>query len=163
MAGRYDARPANVSDLPMLRVWIAAPHIARWWGEDDPFSADELGDPQFRPWIVSLDGQPFAYLQDYEVGAWPGHHFGHLPAGARGIDQFIGVPEMIGKGHGTLFIAQHRDALFAAGAPVIATDPHPDNAHAIAVYRKHGFVETGAPRQSDWGIILPMEARRQGP
>ena len=150
-----------MADLPMLRGWIATPEVARWWGgEDDPFVAEELGDPRFAPWIVAHGGRPFAYLQDYDVHGWPGHHFGHLPDGARGIDQIIGLPAMIGRGHGTRFIAQAMTALFAAGAPVIATDPHPDNARAIAVYRKLGFAVAGEARETEWGRILPMEAWR---
>ena len=52
------------------------------------------------------------------------------------------------------------DDLFDAGAPVIATDPHPDNKRAIAVYRKVGFKPLGPTRETKWGLILPMAAKR---
>jgi aminoglycoside 6'-N-acetyltransferase len=41
---------------------------------------------------------------------------------------------------------------------VVATDPHPDNARAIAACEKAGFRIAGNPVQSEWGLILPMEA-----
>ncbi len=51
-------------------------------------------------------------------------------------------------------------ALFNEGAPVIGTDPHPANERAIAVYRKLGFEPSGPPRDTRWGLILPMLAKQ---
>lgn len=81
---------------------------------------------------------------------------GHLQPGSRGIDQFIGVPEMIGRGHGPAFIRVHLMRLFAAGAPAIGTDPNPANTRAIRAYEKAGFIARGE-RMTDWGPALLME------
>ena len=114
------------------------------------------------PWvsrrIVAHNGKPFAYMQDYSVHAEPDHHFAHLPPGSRGTDQYIGGPAMLGRGHGTALIRQRMAELFAAGAPALGTDPHPDNARAIAVYGKLGFLISGLPQQTPWGLVLPMLA-----
>lgn len=67
---------------------------------------------------------------------------------------------MIGVGHGSAFIGARMRALFDEGVPVIATDPHPANERAIAVYRKLGFEPFGPPQETRWGLILPMLARR---
>jgi aminoglycoside 6'-N-acetyltransferase len=154
----HHVRPASLADLPLVRQWLATPEVSQWWDAEDPFDASDLEDPSFSAWIVELAGAPFACLQDYAVHAWEGHPFGHLPPGSRGIDQFIGRAEMIGKGHGSAFIRQHVAALFASGVPTVATDPHPRNARAIAAYRKAGFRIGGEPVQTEWGVILPMEA-----
>ena len=132
----YDFRAATLDDLPMLRAWQAMPHVRAWWEDDEPYDAAHLEDPRVVRLIVSHGGRPFAYIQDYTVHGWDGHPFAHLPNGSRGIDQYIGDPAMVGVGHGTAFIAARMRALFDAGAPVIAIDPHPDNARAIAVYRE---------------------------
>ncbi len=150
----YVFRPMTAEDLPMVRAWIATPDVAPWWDGDDDFQ-EALADPDTRPWIVSFEGRPFAYMQDYDPHAWPGHPFSFLPPGSRGIDQSIGVPEMIGRGHGSAFIRQHVERLFAEGAPAVGTDPHPDNARAIRAYEKAGFVR-GEERDSDWGRCLLM-------
>ena len=155
----YRFRPVTPDDLDMLRSWRREPHVAAWWSEEDDEN-DYRADPRVDMRIVEADGRPFAFMQDYDVHGWAGHHFGHLPAGSRGTDQLIGDPAMLGRGHGTAFIAQRMAQLFAAGAPVLAVDPHPDNARAIAAYRKVGFRVAGVPRETEWGLILPMEAAR---
>lgn len=146
----------------MLAAWQSNPHVREWWGSDEPYDEKELADPRVSRWIVSTNERPFAYMQDYTVHGWDNHHFAGLPMGSRGIDQYIGDAEMTGVGHGSAFIGARMQVLFDEGAPVIATDPHPDNARAIAVYRKVGFEPAGAPRMTEWGLILPMVARRQG-
>ena len=158
----YGFRRVTTEDLALLQTWQARPHVRAWWGRDDPYDAAELADPRVARWIVSRDGRPFAFMQDYAVHGWESHHFAGLPPGSRGIDQYIGEPAMTGIGHGTAFIGLRMRALFAAGAPVIATDPHPDNARAIAVCRKLGFVPAGPSQDTEWGPILPMCARMPG-
>lgn len=158
----YSFRPVTSADLPMLRAWRGRPHWVEWWGpagEEDDF-AQALNDPHTAVWIVELDGRPLAYAQDYDPHAWPDHHFAHLPPGSRGIDQSIGDAEMLGRGHGAAFVRRHVERLFAAGAPAVGTDPHPDNARAIRAYQKAGFAITGAPRDTPWGRAILMERRR---
>jgi hypothetical protein len=72
---------------------------------------------------VEHEGRPFAYAQDYSPHDWADHPFAHLPPGSRGIDQYIGGPDMIGRGHGSAFARAHCDRLLAAGAPAIAPIP----------------------------------------
>jgi len=144
----------------MLVEWRSNPHVRAWWSAAEPYDAADLADPRVARWIVSNAGRPFAFIQDYTVHGWDDHPFAYLPTGSRGIDQYIGDPEMVGVGHGSAFIAMRMQALFAEGAPVIATDPHPDNARAIAVYRKLGFEPVGPPQETQWGLALPMLARK---
>ncbi len=155
-SSRYVYRKVGLGDLDLLAAWRARPHVCEWWGADDGYTEEEIGDPRASRWIVETGGRPFAFIQDYTVHGWEAHHFAHLPAGARGIDQFIGEPGMLGRGHGTALIAERLAALFDAGAPLIATDPHPDNARAIAVYGKLGFEICGPALETRWGVVLPM-------
>lgn len=159
VAKKHDFRKVSMDDLSLLSEWRAQPHVREWWGSDKPYDQEEISDPRVSRYIVSAEGRPFAFMQDYSVHGWEDHHFAHLPKGARGIDQYIGDPKMIGVGHGTAFIGARMSVLFDGGAPVIATDPHPDNERAIAVYRKLGFEPSGQPEETQWGRILPMLAR----
>ena len=158
----YGFRPMTASDLVMVRRWLETPEVRRWWGDpDDEVSIleEDLGDPRMRMWIVSHEGRPFAYIQDYDQHNWAMHHFGHLPPGSRGTDQFIGEPDMIGRGHGSAFIRAHVDWLFAEGAPVVGTDPDPSNARAVRAYQKAGFTAISA-QETPWGPALLMVHRR---
>lgn len=157
---QYGFRKATMLDLPLLVEWQSHPHVREWWDDDEPFDQEEIDDPRVAKWIVETDGRPFAFMQDYTVHGWDEHHFAQLPEGSRGIDQYIGEPDMIGLGHGSALIATRVRSLFDAGAPVIATDPHPDNKRAIAVYRKIGFEVCGPSQETEWGLILPMQVTR---
>lgn len=159
-AQKYSFRKATVDDLDLLMEWQSNAHVREWWASDDPYDEVKLADPRVSRWIVSAFGRPFAFMQDYTVHGWEDHHFAKLPKGSRGIDQYIGDPEMIGFGHGSAFIGARLRALFDEGVPVIATDPHPDNRRAIAVYENLGFKPFGPPRETQWGLILPMMAKR---
>jgi aminoglycoside 6'-N-acetyltransferase len=139
----YTFRPATDADLPMLREWLATPEVVRWWGEPAEQYAlleEDLANPLMVMRIVALDARPFAYVQDYDVHTWPQPHFADLPNEARGIDAFIGVPDMIGQGHGAAFLRQRAMQLVAAGAPVVAIDPDVKNLRARRAYAKAGFV-----------------------
>jgi aminoglycoside 6'-N-acetyltransferase len=159
-ANQYSFRKVTLDDLDLLTEWQSNSHVREWWGSDEPYDYEALADPRVARWIVSSFDRPFAFIQDYTVHGWEDHHFAKLPKGSRGIDQYIGDPEMIGVGHGSAFIGARMQALFDEGAPVIATDPHPNNRRAIAVYRNLGFEPFGPPQETQWGLILPMRARR---
>ncbi|MGC1881083.1 MAG: GNAT family N-acetyltransferase, partial [Pseudolabrys sp.] len=54
----------TADDLPLVRHWLAEPHVVRWWGNPDQQfdldrgDLDELAMDQF---IVVRDARPFAY------------------------------------------------------------------------------------------------------
>jgi aminoglycoside 6'-N-acetyltransferase len=155
-ASQYSFRRATLDDLALLEAWQSSPHVREWWDSDEPYDKEDLADPRVARWIVSISERPFAFMQDYVVHGWEDHHFSSLPKGSRGIDQYIGDPDMVGVGHGSAFIGTRMQILFDEGAPVIATDPHPNNERAIAVYKKLGFEPSGPPQETEWGLIMPM-------
>jgi aminoglycoside 6'-N-acetyltransferase len=113
-----------------------------WWGDPDEQAAllrEDLEEPRMVMRIVSYEGRPFAYVQDYDVHVWPQPHFDHLPAGSRAIDAFIGEPGMISQGHGSAFLRLLAERLAADGAPVVAIDPDVENLRARRAYEKAGF------------------------
>ena len=155
----YAFRPANRADLPMLRDWLETPEVRRWWGEPDAQFAlldADLDDARMTMRVVSFDGNPFAYVQYCRVHDWPQTPFAHLPAGALAIDAFIGVPTMIGKGHGGAFLRLLAEELIADGAPVLAIDPDIANVRARAAYARAGFVEEAVVATEDGPVVLML-------
>ncbi len=154
----YAFRPLTADDLPMLHLWMQEPEVRAWWGDPDfetELLREDLANPLTAKWVVEHAGRPFAYIQDYDLRHWWPHAFGQ-PEGARFIDQFVGVPEMIGVGHGSAFIRQHVDGLLAAGAPVVGVDPDPENGRAIRAYAKAGFTPTEVVKDSEGYDVLLM-------
>lgn len=154
----YSFRPMSAEDLVMARRWLETPEVRRWWGDPDgeiSLLEEDIDDPRMAMWIVAHGSRPFAYIQDYEPHAWAMHHFAFLPPGSRGVDQFIGEPDMIGCGHGSAFVRAHVDRLFAQGAPAVGVDPDPANARAIRAYEKAGF-DRGLVVDTEWGPSMLM-------
>ena len=155
---RYEFRPATRDDMPMLRAWLRTPEATRWWGdpaEQEALLREDLDNPLMTMRIVSCDGRPFAYGQDYAVDSWPQPQFAGLPPGTRAIDTFIGVPEMIGCGHGAAYLRRLAEQLIAAGAPLVAIDPDVENLRARRAYAKAGF-RTRAQVETDEGPAVLM-------
>jgi aminoglycoside 6'-N-acetyltransferase len=157
----YEFVPMTAADLPMIRRWLAAPHVAAWWGDPEEQFAlvrDDLEHPAMDQFIVGVGQRPFAYLQCYDPAAWPDNGFGALPERTRGIDQFIADPDMIGRGHGPAFIRGFVDGLFCSGTKQVVTDPSPDNARAIGAYEKAGFEKKRLVRTPDGDALLMVRS-----
>ena len=138
----YEFRLMSASDLPLVRRWLNNPHVAQWWGDaDEQFALvrEDLDHPAMDQFIVTMDDRRFGYLQCYNPTTWPVPSFGTQPSGTRGVDQFIGEPDMVGRGHGSAFIRAFIGHLIASGAPRVLTDPDPANQRAIRAYEKAGF------------------------
>jgi aminoglycoside 6'-N-acetyltransferase len=145
----YAFTPLTAADLALVGQWLGQPHVMQWWPDGKRQVrqiARSIGSTEVAPYMVSLAGAPLAYLQCE-----------HLGAGRRGIDQFIGAADMIGRGHGSTFIRQFCDELFFGGeVTTVTTDPDPANARAIRAYEKAGF--RPVERQSTpWGNVLLMQ------
>jgi aminoglycoside 6'-N-acetyltransferase len=156
MALDYVFRPMTTTDLPLLRHWLAQPHVRQWWGdpsEQDDLVSGDLNEPAMDQFIVSVGGSDFAYLQCYELSAW-NSGFGEHPEGTLGIDQFIGEPDMVERGHGSAFVRAFVDDCFRQGAPRVVTDPDPANARAVRAYQKAGFEKAGMVETPDGPALL---------
>ena len=155
----YDFRAVAEADLPMLTAWLAEPHVLEWWDEGPEASLAEIREAmesvETEPLIVELDGRPIAYIQSYDPHLEDGHPYQDQPFGTLGMDISIGIPDLVGKGHGSAIVRQFTDMLFEEGAPRVVIDPHPDNLRAIRAYEKAGF-RAFDTRTSIYGPALMM-------
>lgn len=164
-------------DLPLLQSWLARPHVVEWW-EPAPTLEEvredyvpRLSKPDVLPldapsgvvqYLACEDGIPFAYVQAYRVMAHQeeGWWLDESDPCALGTDQFIGLPERLGQGLGTRMVRAFLAFLFQdPRVTSIQTDPAPDNARAIACYRKVGFNEVGVVETLDGPALLMKLAR----
>src|SRR5215212_10300036 len=127
----YQFRSMTSADLPLVRRWLAEPHVVQWWGdpaEQYDLVSGDLDEPAMDQFIVSAGSGDFAYLQCYDLTAW-NSGFGEHPRGTRGIDQFIGEPGIV-------------------------TDPDPANTRAVRAYEKAGFEKAGMVDTPDGPALL---------
>lgn len=156
-------RPLTRDDLPMLHDWLGRPHVAEWWHdapslEDMPaeFASCTVADAPVRSYVALLDATPVGYIQSYVVlGAGDGWWPDERDPGARGIDQFLADPALLGRGIGTAMVRAFVATLFADPAVTrVQTDPDPTNARAIRCYEKAGFQRVGEIVTPDGRALL---------
>lgn len=138
----YGFAPLTRADYPLMRGWLAQPHVRAWWGDPDDeiamIDSDiDIGPTDMR--LVTYGGVPFAYVQDYPAHHWPMPHYADFPEGTRAMDTFLGEPSMLGQGHAARYLRARAEALLAQGAPAVVMDPSPDNVAAVRAYRAAGF------------------------
>ena len=156
MAPKYIFRPMTAADLPLIRRWLALPHVRQWWGdpqEQYTLVSGDLDEPAMDQFVVSFAGNPFGYLQCYDLTAW-NSGFGQQPPGTRGIDLFIGEADMIERGHGSALIRAFADGRLRQGAPRMVTDPDPGNLRAVRAYEKAGFEQDRMVETPDGPALL---------
>jgi aminoglycoside 6'-N-acetyltransferase len=157
----YVFRAMTAADLPLIQRWLALPHVVEWWGKPDEQYAlvsGDLDEPTMHQFILAQAGRPFGYLQCYDLTEWNAG-FGPQPEGTRGIDLFIGEPDMIGLGHGSALLRCFADELLQKGAPRMVTDPDPANGRAIRAYEKAGFEQQHVVETPDGPALLMARNR----
>jgi aminoglycoside 6'-N-acetyltransferase len=157
VAPAYAFRPLCAADLPMVRHWLTAPHVRPWWGDpDEQFAlvSGDLDEPAMEQFIVITNDRPFAYLQCYDPMAWPNNGFGAQPRGTRGLDLFIGEPDMTNCGLGSALLRAFVADLRQRGTPRVLTDPAPANLRAIRAYENAGFHKNRAVHTPDGAALL---------
>nr|WP_321442743.1 GNAT family N-acetyltransferase [uncultured Cohaesibacter sp.] len=150
--GEISFRPVTKEDFPLLLTWLSEPHVARWWDPADRAIAKierHLADESVRPLIVSVDRDPFAYIQVCQLDAEGDEVISlcstpnePLPVGTVGLDQFIGPKEKVGIGLGPRFMEMMMTKLFGEGVPAVLVDPHATNIFAIRAYEKAGLKQS---------------------
>lgn len=145
----------------MLKTWLATPAVKQWWGdptEQADILLEDIRDSRMAMTmnIVTLEDHPFAFIQDYEVHAWPQKHLAQLPSGSRAIDTFIGLESHLGQGHGSGYLRQRATQLLEHGAAKVVIDPELANSRARRAYQKAGF-EVISIEQTSQGQLALME------
>ena len=60
MASPYVFRPMTADDMPLVRRWLAEPHVAEWWHDPEAlvFRGRDRDDPDLGQFIVGLGEHP---------------------------------------------------------------------------------------------------------
>jgi RimJ/RimL family protein N-acetyltransferase len=146
--GEITFRLLTAAQLPMLHGWLARPHVAEWWGEQETleeltrdYAPCMVPGARDQAYIAMLGDGPIGFIQSYTVmNSGAGWWEEETDPGARGIDQFLAEESQLGRGLGTRMVRAFIERLFADPAVTkVQTDPDPRNARAIRCYEKAGF------------------------
>ncbi|MET0445505.1 MAG: GNAT family N-acetyltransferase [Pseudorhodoplanes sp.] len=142
--------PVQPEHYPLLRMWLAKPHMREWWGDPEQelgYIRDMVeGRDTTRPFVITLAGEPVGYIQYWFIGhhqneQWIKDHpwLIELPADAIGVDLSLGNEQVLSKGIGSAALATFVRMLRDEGHHTIIIDPDPANARAVRAYTKAGF------------------------
>lgn len=134
-------RPATTEDMPLLQRWDEYPHVRAATGGDAWDWAHELsGLPFTEHFIAEIDGRPVGYMQCIDPAREPSHYWGDMPDGLRALDIWIGEPDDLGKGYGTLMMQAAIERCFSdPSVSGIVIDPLATNTRAHQFYERLGF------------------------
>ena len=156
-------RPATIADVPLLRQWDDEPHVIESDPNDDWQWETELGkDVAWREQLIAeVAGRAIGFVQIIDPALEESHYWGDVPAGLRAIDIWIGEPDALGKGHGTLMMREAIARCFAApDVTAIIIDPLASNTRAIRFCERFGF--TPVERRwfgADDCLVMRLERR----
>jgi RimJ/RimL family protein N-acetyltransferase len=141
------------SHVLMLAQWLSCGEALRWYAQGRVPTEEELASKYLNPdranrtkhFVSSLDGVPVGFLQYYRIAAYP-EYADRIQAGPGdyGIDLFIGVPDAIGRGVGTMIVKTALASLVFTNADAArcVLGPSPENLRAIRCFEKCGFRHT---------------------
>jgi RimJ/RimL family protein N-acetyltransferase len=155
------------NDWPLMLQWFKEPHVEKWWPtpEDNElmeYFLEKIRSKNTFGFIVFLKDKPIGYIQYYYIDRSKITSGSLLPPledeKIVGIDQFIGNPEYLHKGYGTLFIKQFFKELeiLEPNINTIILDPDQKNSAAIRCYEKIGFSRV-CTYENPWGTSLLMK------
>jgi len=145
-------RPIHRTDFPLLAQWMSTPHVQKWWRE--AFEATVLearygpvvdGTDRTECFVVELDDGPIGFVQRYLLDDNPEWRRSLLVAGtpttSAGIDYFIGVETLTGKGLGPVIIDRFLDSTWSRHPEITAVvvNVSAENRQSWRALEKAGF------------------------
>ncbi len=165
-------------DFADVARWQGAEHARKWFGADGvseeavraKLGARVRGEEPVRMWVVTVEGQPVGYVQDYRVGDDDEYASKTGDPGAAAFDYLIGDPALVDRGLGTRVIWEFcRDFLrrdYPDADHLIASPSH-RNGRSLRVLDKCGFtqglwIDAPAPpgEPADTEVVCTLDVRR---
>jgi aminoglycoside 6'-N-acetyltransferase len=140
---RFAFRPLGAGDLPLVRIWLHAPHVRPWFGEPQVW-LDEIQETLSEGWITHfialLPDGPAGFAQHYDCASAPVGPWSGGPPGTLGIDHMLGRAELLGRGLGARLIGDFLARVEAdLGSRRIIADPTAENLRSIRALAANGF------------------------
>lgn len=168
---KFQFRRIKKNDFVLLQEWFNDPPINQLYAENRVWSLEEIaqkylprieGKQKIAGFIVYYNSISIGFIQFYSLADY-------LPEGIMnydnnlfkkydptelvGIDFFIAIEEMRGKGLGNKLLTQFID-LYLQNYKAIVVDPEINNLSAIQCYKKSGFRMTNFSEDPEYGVLF---------
>lgn len=147
--------------LMLLSEWFKAPHVNEFWKETTDISELKTKFIVKHPkcgvdsYIIFYNDDPIGYIQSYQATKSGNGWWADAEPGTYGIDLFIGIEQMIGKGIGTQIMKEFiRKLCQNSDVKKVIVDPTPENSRMIHICEKIGFSNKGRIDTPDGEAIL---------
>lgn len=154
-------RKLQLEDLELLYLWLNKPHVHEFYDKDKENTFEEIekryapkirGEKPTDCYFVLYDQKPVGYIQKYFVNDWPelGDYLKYDDT-VVSVDLFIGDPDFMGKGFGSLMLSEFISQIVfnMPNVDLCMIGPEPSNKRAIHAYEKAGFKHVQTLRIGD--------------
>jgi RimJ/RimL family protein N-acetyltransferase len=153
-------RPLAVGDLQQVYLWLARPHVTKWYAAAPSSFAEVVAKygPRTEPgnaveaFIVTVDGHDAGYIQTYAISRFA-DYAARLACeeGVAGVDLFIADSWRMNHGLGSAVLRRFVDEVVFAknGAQACVAGPSEGNLASIRAFEKAGFTRWKTVKVSD--------------
>ncbi|HUL57191.1 MAG TPA: GNAT family N-acetyltransferase [Usitatibacter sp.] len=143
-------RRLGVEDMQQLYLWLARPHVAKWYAPPPSSFAEMVAKYAARTeegnvvqsYIASVDGADCGYIQTYPVAAFEDYASAvQCGEGAASVDLFIADSWRLNRGLGTRMVQGFVESIVFGrnGASECVASPAEGNLASIRTFEKAGF------------------------
>lgn len=163
----FDLRPAGAEDAPRIALWMAQPHIQRWWHQDwsvehwaQEIERQSVGEHSV-PCVAAVDAEDFGYVELYRVRHDRLAEYYDALEHDWGVHIAIGDITRVSRGLGRQLIGAVADALLRADPACqrVVAEPDIQNTPSVRAFAAAGFVQQGELQLPDKTAVLMVRTR----
>lgn len=147
----FDLRPAGAEDAARIAVWMAQPHVQRWWQQDwsvehwaEEITQQVAGEHSI-PCVAAVGAEDFGYVELYRVRHDRLAEYYASDQHDWGVHIAIGDLTRVGRGLGRQLLRALADALLRADPACqrVVAEPDIENTRSVRAFVAAGFVQQG--------------------
>ena len=138
------------ADIEQIHQWLNEEHVAESYGEGKypeyeqvaKKFGDKIEESKIHCYIIEYDSQPIGFIQTYLLSDYPEYQQEiDMHEEAASLDLFIGNPNYIGKGLGSMIIKKFvKEVIFTTfNVSACIVGPNVKNKASIHAFEKVGF------------------------
>ncbi|MFG1908321.1 GNAT family N-acetyltransferase [Kribbella sp. NPDC048928] len=163
----FQLRRAAPPDAPLIALWMAQPHVRRWWHQGWSVErwAQEIeqqaAGEHSRPCVITLDAEEFAYVELYRVRQDRLAEYYAYDDEDWGVHVAIGDSTRVGRGLGRRLLRTVADTVLRSepACTRVVAEPDIENTPSVRAFAAAGFVQHGELQLPEKTAVLMVRTR----